>query len=271
MSRVSRPRLAALALALASAAVPRAAAAVVGYPGSAWGALSWDLPGGGVRDLILEGWVRQGVAWWRAPLGAAGLVLQTYATVRYRWDRRGLDWNNHVSPGAGVAIDVTMPRMPALTAGAEWVDEWRFRSGTTSPTAAPFVDWYHAWDLRTGAFPGSTWGDVRWEIPWNARENLVAEGWVRQGVVLQRWRREPLTLVLSPYLRVRGKGDTLGHPWNNFLGPGLGLSLDLDGVRGFQPGLAVEYAWEKELASAGSVHRVDVLLRWYGFWDLARR
>lgn len=261
----------AAALAALCAAAAGGAAALDGLPGSTWGDLSWDLPGEGDRDVILQGWVRQGVAWRRWRAGEAALVLQTYGTVRYRWDRLGLPWNDHVAPGLGAAVDLAAPRMPALTAGVEWVDAWHVRSGSTTPYGALFLDWYHWWDFRRGGWPGSTWGDVRWALPADAREDLVAEGWVRQGLVLARWRREPLGLVLSPYLRLRAKADTLGLDWNNHVAPGAGLGLDLDGVKGLQPGVAVEYAWEKHLASRGAVHRVDLVVRWYGWWDLGRR
>jgi hypothetical protein len=267
MSASVRPA-AAVALALTLASAP--ASAIEGLPGSTWGDLYWDVPSRGDENVVLEGWVRQGVAWRRWSVGRAKLVLQTYGTVRYRWDSLGLDWNHYVAPGVGAAVDLALPRMPALTAGVEWVDQWNTRSGGTTPYAAVFVDWYHAWELSRGDWPGSTWGDIRWQLPSDAREDLVAEGWVRQGVVLQRWRWDPRALVLGPYVRVRWKLDTLGLDWNNYAGPGVGLGLDLDGVKGFQPGVGVEYAWERNLASSGSVHRVELVARWYGWWDLRR-
>lgn len=271
MTGRSLARAAAAALAVLVASVPGAAVGHEGLPGSTWGQLSWDVPSEGERDAILEGWIRQGIAWRRWSLGDARLVLQTYGTVRYRWDSAGLEWNNDVAPGAGAAVDLALPRMPALTGGVEWLYQWYTRSGATVPYAALFVDWYHAWGLARGDWPGATWGDVRWEFPSDARENLIAEGWVRQGVVLWRWRRDPHALVLGPYVRVRGKADTLRLSWNNYVGPGAGLGLDLDGVKGLQPGVAIEYAWERNLVSSGAVHRLDLILRWYGWWDLARR
>jgi hypothetical protein len=267
-----RPLAAALAaVAAASALAPGAAAGIDGFPGSTWGDLYWELPSEGRQDAVLEGWIRQGVAWHRWAAGSARLVLQTYGTVRYRWDSLGLDWNNHVTPGVGLALDLSLPRMPAVTVGVEAVDRWNTRSGTTTPCAALFANWYHSWGFLGGGWPGATWGDVRWEIPSDAREDLIAEGWLRQGVVLERWRRGDLAVVVSPYALVRWKVDTLGLDWNNRLGPGAGLALDLDGVKGLQPGLAVEYAWERNLVSAGSVHRLDLVARWYGWWDLSRR
>jgi hypothetical protein len=112
---------------------------------------------------------------------------------------------------------------------------------------------------------------LRWEIPNAGADDLTVEGWARQGWVLRRWKQGALAYVLSPYLRIRYKFDTLGLDWNNYLGPGAGLALDLDGVKGFQPAAGIEYAWEKNLTSPGGVHRIDLIVRWYGWWDLKKR
>jgi hypothetical protein len=263
--------LAAAAGLAVAAAAPSPARAVEGFPGSTWGDLYWELPSPGEADLVLEGWVRQGVAWKRWPIGAARLVLQTYGTLRYKWDSLGLDWNNHLGPGAGVAVDLTAPRFPIVTVGLEAVHQWNTRSSSTAPYAALFTDWYHAWDVRNGDWPGTTWGALRWEIPREGPDDLTLEGWARQGRMLHRWRRGQLSYLLSAAVRVRYKLDTLGLDWNNLVGPGAGLALDLGGLRGFQPAAGIEYAWEKNLTSPGAVHRVDLVVRWYGFWDLGRR
>jgi hypothetical protein len=263
-------RVAAAALAAAVAA-PGGAAAIEGYPGSTWGDVYWELPSPGESDLVLEGWARQGVAWRRWRASNARLVLQTYGTLRYKWDSRGLEWNNYLGPGAGVALDLAAPRFPIVSVGVEYVHQWSTRSEVSAPYTAPFLDWFHWWDLGEGEWPGTTWGMLRWEIPNAGPDNLTLEGWARQGRVLHRWRRAPLAYVLSPYLRVRYKLDTLGLDWNNYVGPGVGLALDVEGLKGFQPAAGIEYAWEKNLASPGDVHRIDLVVRWYGWWDLGRR
>lgn len=263
--------LAAAPLAAAALAAPGDAAAIEGFPGSTWGDAYWEIPSPGDDDVILEGWARQGVAWrrWR-PSREARLVLQTYGTVRYKWDALGLDWNNYVGPGLGAALDFTAPRLPLVTLGVEYVHQWSTRSGVAAPYVAPFLDWYHLWDVEKGRWPGSTWGALRWEIPNAGPDNLLLLGWVRQGWVLHRWRARPLAYVLSPYVRFRYGLDTLGLDWNNYAGPGVGLALDVDGLAGFQPAAGIEYAWEKNLASPGGVHRIDLVVRWYGWWDLKR-
>jgi hypothetical protein len=126
------------------------------------------------------------------------------------------------------------------------------------------------WSVRRGDWPGTTWGSLRWEIPASDPDNLILQGWARQGWVLHRWGAAPRAYVLSPYVRVRYAVDTLGLDWNNYVGPGVGLALDVDGIRGLQPAAGIEYAWEKNLASPGGIHRIDLALRWYGWWDLKR-
>jgi hypothetical protein len=266
--RIARAAAGALAAAWVCAAPP--AAAIDGFPGSTWGDVSWEIPSPGDDDLILEGWVRQGVAWKRWRAGKAAFVLQTYGTLRYRWDSLGLDWNNYLGPGVGAAVDLSAPGLPIATVGVEYVHQWNTRPDVAAPYTALFTDWFHWWDVRKGEWPGTTWGALRWEIPNDGPDDLTFEGWARQGLVLERWKRQPLTWVLSTYARVRWKVDTLGLDWNNYVGPGVGLALDLDGVKGLQPAAGIEYAWEKNLSSPGGVHRIDLVVRWYGWWNLGR-
>ena len=264
-------RAAAAALAAALAAGPAAAAALDGYPGSTWGDVYWELPRPGDDDLVLEGWIRQGVAWKRWTPGDWKLVLQTYGTLRYKWDSLGLDWNNYLGPGLGVGLDLSLPVGAVVTVGVEYVHQWNTASGTTTPYWAPFLDWYGWWDVAAGRWPGATWGDLRWELPGGGPDDLILEGWIRQGRELHRWRREPLGFVLSAFLRLRFKLDSRGLDWNNYVGPGVGVAVDLDGLSGLQPSAGVEYSWEKHLATSAEVQRIDLVLRWYAWWDLGRR
>jgi hypothetical protein len=259
------------AAALAAALLAIAPAAALDLPGSTWGDVYWELPRPGEDDLVLEGWARQGIAWWRGPAGPLRLQLQTYATVRYKWDSLGLEWNNYLGPGLGAALDLGLPSLGVATVGVEYVHQWSTRSGVSAPYWAPFLDWYGSWDVAEGHWPGASWGDLRWELPESGPDDLVLEGWVRQGRELHRWRRAPYAWVLSAYARVRFKLDSRGLDWNNYAGPGAGLAVDLDGLPGLQPALGLEYAWEKNLASAGATQRIDLVLRWYAWWDLRRR
>lgn len=261
-------RAALVAFTIACLAGPRGAAAVDGFPGSTWGDLHLDLPHPGSADLVLEGWTRQGVAWtrWDAPAGR--FLFQGYLTLRYKWDSEGLDWNNDLGPGAGLSLDYVAPGGPMVSGGLEWVYQWNFRSGTTQPYVAPFVNWFHRWELGRPTWPGSTWGDLRWELPTDGRSNLILQGWLRQGLVVATWASAEQTVLLDPYLRLRYGADTEGLEWNNYLGPGIGVALDLERPRWPLLSWGVEYGWEKNLRTSGDVHRVTLFMRWYTWWDL---
>jgi len=261
-------RTVAAVLAAACAASPPAALAIEGLPGSTWGDLHLDVPSSGSADLILEGWIRQGVAWARWGAGETDFLLQTYATLRYKWDSEGLDWNNYLGPGAGLALDLRAPGGPLVSWGVEYVHQWNDRSGGSQPYTAPFMNWYHWWEIRQRDWPGSTWGDLRWQIPNSGPSNLILQGWIRQGWVMSWWELGSQTFLLGPYLRLRYNVDSEGLSWNNTLGPGVGLAVDMDRPRGPLLSCGVEYSWEKALRAAGGVHRATVFVRWYAWWDL---
>ena len=262
--------LAAVALAAALAAAQPASAAD-GFPGSTWGELHLDVPRPGRTDLVLEGWTRQGITWtsWRA--GTTELLLQPYATFRYKWDSEGLEWNSALGPGVGLSLDLRVPDGPLISAGVELVHQWNYRSGTARPYAAPFLNWYHWWALAGPGWPGSTWGDLRWELPSSGADDLVLQGWIRQGLVVARWPLGGQTLLLGPSLRLRYAADTAGLAWNNSVGLGAGLALDLERERGPTLSWGVEYTWQRNLRPAGDVQLVTLFMRWYGWWDLGGR
>jgi hypothetical protein len=244
---------------------------VEGLPGSTWGNLHLDLPSPGTTDLVLEGWARQGVAWARWEAGRSQLLLQTYATLRYKWDSEGLDWNDYLGPGVGLSLDLRAPGGQQVSAGLEYVRQWNFRAGTRRPYLAPFLGWYHWWELGQGAWPGSTWGELRWQLPDTGRSNLILQGWLDQGLVLARWQGAAQTVLLTPYLRLRYGVDAEGLDWNNYLGPGVGLALALERPRWPLLSWGVEYAWEQNLRSADGVHRLSLFMRWYAWWNLGGR
>jgi hypothetical protein len=244
------------------------AAAAEGLPGSTWGELPGQFPQPGDSDAVLQGWIRQGVALTRWEAGKARFLLDAYATVRYGADSSGLQWNNYVGPGGGLMVDMSLPDGPLISVGLEYVHQWNYRPPAAQPYAAAFTNWYHWWYVGRRDFPGSTWGDLRWQVPLSGLDDLVLQGWIRQGAVLDRWEWGPQRFALVPYLRVRYDADTRGLSWKNAVGPGAGIALEMDRPNGPQLSFGTEYGWEKNLWSGGAVHRVDVFMRWYGWWDL---
>jgi hypothetical protein len=120
------------------------ASAIEGLRGSTWGDLRWDLPEDVDNDLILKGWIRQGVDWTR--VGSA--TLSTYATVRYAWDSRGLDWNNSVGPGVGVALDAWSSKGFAGTLAVEYLVDRFYETDRTEKKVVIYMGWYGMWDLK---------------------------------------------------------------------------------------------------------------------------
>jgi hypothetical protein len=126
--------------------LPAGANAFEGFRGSTWGELKWELPKNTDDDLILDGWVRQGVDWkkWNG-----NTTLNTFATVRYQLDSRGVDWNNSVAPGVGIGIDTYNPKGIVLGGSIEYLWERYWESDRTEPKLLVFVNWYGWWDLKS--------------------------------------------------------------------------------------------------------------------------
>lgn len=120
--------------------------AIEGFSGSTWGELRYEhlARGEGESDLILRGWVKQGVDWARW----GHTTLNTYLTVRYVWDSEKLDWNNSLGPGAGIEIDTYIPKGPYLSWGVEYLWDRFYRSSETEQKVVVFMNWYGNWDLK---------------------------------------------------------------------------------------------------------------------------
>lgn len=254
-------------------ALPSSAPAIEGLPGSTWGNIYEEFPHPGGNDTILNGWVRQGVAWKRWDMGGdTTLVLDTYATVRYYWDSRGFDWFNDFGPGGGVSLDLSAPSGPSISGGAEYIYQMNYTSGTQQPYTNLFLNWYHWWDIRENNFPGSTWGDLLWKIPTHHGENdVLLEGWIKQGIVLKRWQAGSQTFVLDPYVTARYRYDSLGLDWNNYIGPGGGIALEMESSNGPLLSWGVEYDYQKNISGGSNVNRIEAYMRWYAWWDLKKK
>lgn len=124
---------------------PLTASAIEGFPGSTWGELRQELPiHNGEENLILQGWIEQGIDWhhW------GSVKLNTYATLRYNWDSEGLDWNNSIGPGIGIALNRITPAGNQIRFGAEFITERFWKTDRTEEKAIIFVKWFQYWDLK---------------------------------------------------------------------------------------------------------------------------
>ena len=113
---------------------------------------------------------------------------------------------------------------------------------------------------------GASWGELRYEIPKEGTENLVLDGWIKQGIDWGRWGNT----TLNTYAKLRFKWDTEGYDWNNLMGPALGISFDAYSGTGFSGSLGAEYMWEQHMIDANRYmdQKVVIYASWYGWWDL---
>jgi hypothetical protein len=123
---------------------PRSAAAIEGFRGSTWGEARQELPQNGDSNLLLQGWIRQGVDW--AKWG--NVTLNTYATVRYEVNTRGYDYNNSVGPGLGVSLEAFSPKGVTGALGVEYIWDHLFEADQLDQKVVFFVNWYGWWDLK---------------------------------------------------------------------------------------------------------------------------
>ena len=122
------------------------AGAVEGYRGSTWGELRWDFPKKYDSNLLLSGWIKQGIDWKR---WGENTTLNTYATVRYKADTEQLDWNNTLEPGIGVAIETFTSKGLVGTFALEYLWEKRLtKSGLYDQKLVIYIGWYGWWDLK---------------------------------------------------------------------------------------------------------------------------
>lgn len=114
---------------------------------------------------------------------------------------------------------------------------------------------------------GATWGDLRYEVPEELSENLILQGWVKQGVDWMQWGKA----TLNTYVALRYRLDTQGYDWNNTIGPAVGVSLDLYTSKGLSGTAGAEYIWDRYTESDRSDNKLAIYIGWYGWWDLERR
>jgi hypothetical protein len=120
-------------------------------------------------------------------------------------------------------------------------------------------------------FPGSSWGELKLETPRRAvqgEQDLVLQGWIRQGVTLQRWGGDT---QLNVYGTVRYTWDSQQNTWWNDVAPGLGLAVDTKLGKQFPMTFGVEYVWDRFFVSPHTEEKVIVYMNWFGWWDLGKK
>lgn len=125
--------------------LPVSVYAVEGFPGHTWGELSWEIPKkNGGQNLTLQGWIEQGIHW----VKWGDVKLNTYASLRYKWDKEKFDWNNKISPGVGVALEVFSVKQLHIRTGVEYLWERFYESGREEQKLFIYCTWYGWWDFK---------------------------------------------------------------------------------------------------------------------------
>jgi hypothetical protein len=120
------------------------ARAIEGLRGQTWGEMRQEIPKDGDSNLLLQGWVRQGVDWAKWD----GLTLNTYATLRYHADSRKLDFNNSIGPGLGISLEAYSPKGAVGALGVEYIWDRFFEAEYTDQKVVIYMNWYAWWDLK---------------------------------------------------------------------------------------------------------------------------
>lgn len=122
--------------------------AIESCPGSIWGGVWYENPlsSGVEHDLIARGSIEQGIRWTKIGQN----YLNTYVVLGYDWDSKGHSWNNQLSPGVGVSLDIYSIKGLGMRTGIQFSNEYSFRSGSprNADKLVGFVTWYGEWDLK---------------------------------------------------------------------------------------------------------------------------
>jgi len=120
------------------------ARAIEGLRGQTWGEMRHEIPKDGDSNLLLQGWIRQGVDWAKWDK----LTLNTYATLRYRADSEKLYYNNSIGPGLGISLEAYCPKGAVAALGVEYIWDRLFEVDRTDQKVVVYVNWYGWWDLK---------------------------------------------------------------------------------------------------------------------------
>lgn len=122
--------------------------AIEGYPGSTWGEVRQDIPNNSSSDtpsnLLGQGYIEQGIDWTKW----GNLFLNSYATVRYKFDTAQYDYNNSVGPGLGFSLNYIAKNGSYLRLGVEHNWETFYTNGKTDEKTIIYGRWFQWWNLK---------------------------------------------------------------------------------------------------------------------------
>jgi hypothetical protein len=270
-----RPKLSALfgllLISLAASAQQAAAPAVqgtvidgIGLPGQAWTSLG-NLSPIEHNNVYSQSYFEQGATVWATASG--GITLTPYASLGLLFDTSGYPWNNSIQPSAGLKLN-SFFRNGVVSFGLAYAYQDRFQSIRSSAMMYYAQDWF-AWQSvteRASRFPGSSWAIVGNVSPVE-HGNLVAEGFVTQGVVAKRFR----AATVVPFAQTTLSRDTHGFDWDNKAIYGGGLKAVNLGGGDLYTEVGLAYLRERRFAPDRSAAQLAVFMNFSFGWNLLGR
>jgi hypothetical protein len=180
----------------------------IGLPGQAWTSLGNVSPIEH-NDVYSQSYFEQGATVWASNSGT--MTVTPYASLGLLFDTSGYDWNNSIQPAAGLKLNKFF-RNGVVSFGSAYTYQDRFGSIHSSALMYYAQDWF-GWQPVTekaSRFPGSTWAIVGNVSPVE-HGNLIAQGFVSQGVVAKRFK----AATLVPFAQTTISRDTEGFDWDN--------------------------------------------------------
>ena len=176
------------------------------YPGSAWTDIGNYSPT--EATVLFDSYAEQGVT----VSQFHSLAVTPYASLALDFDTKGYDWENRADVQLGVKLTRNLTH-GTISIGTAYGVENRFKSGLVKRAPVGFVNYWFGWGASASQrFPGSSWGIVGDTSPVE-RGNLIATGYLEQGVVAARFHNNKTRLVL--YGQTTMSCDTQGYSWEN--------------------------------------------------------
>ena len=235
----------------------------IGLPGQAWTSLGNVSPIEH-NNVYSQSYFEQGATVWASTSGT--VTVTPYASLGLLFDTNGDPWNNSIQPTAGLKANKFF-RNGVVSFGSAYAYQDRFDSIHSSALMYYAQDWF-GWQPVTekaSRFPGSTWA-ILGNISPVEHGNLIAQGFISQGVVAKRFK----AATLVPFGQTTLSRDTHGFDWDNKAIYGGGLKTVVPhGDAYTEFGLA--YLRERRFDPDRSAGQVAIFMNFSFGWNLLGR
>ena len=259
-----------LVLAACSAAQQGAAPALqgtildgTGLPGQAWTSLG-NLSPIERNNVYSQSYMEQSAAVFATNSGS--LTLTPYVSLGLVLDTKGYAWNNKVEPRFGIKLN-RLFRSGVVSLGSAYAYEDRFNSVINSGLVVYAQDWF-GWQSvtnKTNRFPGSSWAACG-NISPVEHGNIIAQGYVSQGMVAKRFAKT----TLVPYGDMTLSRDSKHFDWDNKVISGVGVKAVFSQGELYTE-LGAAYLHEHRFESGRSAGGLTLFMNAFVGWNLLNR